>query len=199
MSPNPEILRNDKFAIAIGIQRVEYRFRQILVIDSPAVDELLSRQLSIIVGVHSLEDRLGLIGDDPIFNVLLFSDDPVVVRVGCSKDSLPRGAGQVTAIIDELIRGELSITVGIAEAEDAAVNRQLALFDVISSSGAEHGENLLWSSAADSQGQFVVFVALFLIAVAIFIAGAVTGSARLMAVAFVLTAALFLTRRSFLQ
>ena len=47
--------------------------------------------------------------------------------------------------------------------------------------------------------QYFVFVALFLIAVAIFIAGAVTGSARLMAVAFVLTAALFLTRRSFLQ
>ena len=47
--------------------------------------------------------------------------------------------------------------------------------------------------------KYAVFVILFLIAVAMFITGAVTGNARIMAMAFVLTAALFLARRTFLK
>ena len=47
--------------------------------------------------------------------------------------------------------------------------------------------------------RYAVFVTLFLIALAMFISGAVTGSARLMSLAFLLTAALFLTRSSFLR
>lgn len=48
-------------------------------------------------------------------------------------------------------------------------------------------------------GKYAAFLALFLIAVALFITGAVTGDARIMAMAFLLTAALFLARRSFLR
>ena len=47
--------------------------------------------------------------------------------------------------------------------------------------------------------KYAVFVTLFLISVAMFITGAVTGNPRIMAMAFVLTAALFLARRTFLK
>ena len=47
--------------------------------------------------------------------------------------------------------------------------------------------------------KYVIFVMLFLVSVAMFITGAVTGNAQIMAMAFVLTAALFLARRTFLK
>ncbi len=123
---------------------------QFFILKFPRGHDFLEGQSIVTVAVHLVKNLLGLVGYDPVLDVLRLGNESIAVRVRCSEYALPGLAVQVDAVLDVLLGGMPPVPVGVEKTKDAAVVRHLPIGSDWNALVSEEGENPLRRMTADS-------------------------------------------------
>ena len=80
-APDAQVFWNNQFSVGVGIKRGKDGVRQSYVVNRPVLEHLLSAHPTIAIGVHAMKYLLGLVRDNPIFDVLCLGYGGIVIRI----------------------------------------------------------------------------------------------------------------------